>query len=71
MVSNSDQMVWQRRSNGFAMGRLSFHPIPCGTALFGHVTSGATYTAYNQVGSGESLAHILLSAAYTSVSRWT
>ena len=36
-------------------GRLSFHPISCGTALFGHVTSGATYTAYNQVGSGESL----------------
>ena len=23
-------------------GRLSFHPIPCGTALSGHVTSGTT-----------------------------
>ena len=23
-------------------GRLSFHPIPCGTALIGHVTAGAT-----------------------------
>ena len=33
-------------------GRLSFHPIPCGTALFGHVTSGATYTARSQVESG-------------------
>ena len=33
-------------------GRLSFHPIPCGTALFGHVTSGATCTACSQVGSG-------------------
>ena len=38
-------------ANGFCNGRLSFHPIPCGTALFGHVTSGATYTAYSQVGS--------------------
>ena len=28
------------------------HPIPCGTALFGHVTSGATCTACSQVGSG-------------------
>ena len=26
----------------FLNGSLSFHPIPCGTALFGHVTSGAT-----------------------------
>ena len=25
-------------------GRLSFHPIPCGTALIVHVTSGSTYT---------------------------
>ena len=39
----------------YGKGRLSFHPIPCGTALFGCVTSGATYTAYSQVGPGESL----------------
>ena len=36
----------------FVHGRLSFHPIPCGTALLGHVTSGATCTACSQVGSG-------------------
>ena len=30
-------------------GRLSqFHPIPCCIALLGHVTSGTTYTAYEQ-----------------------
>ena len=29
-------------TTGNVYGRLSFHPIPCGTALFGHVTSGAT-----------------------------
>ena len=29
--------------------RLSqFYPIPCGTALLGHVTSGTTYMAYEQ-----------------------
>ena len=45
-------MVWQHGSNGletriewFGNGRLSFHPIPCGIALFGHVTSSATCTA--------------------------
>ena len=35
--------------NAITKGRLSFHPIPCGTALFGHVTSGAIYTAHSQV----------------------
>ena len=44
------------------IGRLSFHPIPCGTALFGHMTSGATYTAYSQVGSAShSRSHSLVS----------
>ena len=36
----------------YPIGRLSFHPIPCGTALFGHVTSGDSCTACSQVGSG-------------------
>ena len=30
-------------------GMLSFHPIPCGTSLIGHVTFGTTCTAYDQV----------------------
>ena len=50
-------------------GRLSFHPIPCGTALFGHVTSGATYTAYSQVGSAShSRSHSLVSCLTVGLS---
>ena len=31
-------------------GRLSFHPIPCGTAPIGHETSSTTtYTAYDEI----------------------
>ena len=33
----------------FLIGRLSFQPIPRGTALSGHVTSGTIYMADNQV----------------------
>ena len=32
------------------IGRLSFQPGSCGTALIGHVTYSATCTAYSQVG---------------------
>ena len=49
-------------------GRLSFHPIPCGTALFGHVTSGATFTACSQVGSGIRAIESLSLAFFTFVS---
>ena len=41
-VTSRDLCKWPRSANG----RLSFHPIPCGTALIGHVTSGGTSTAY-------------------------
>ena len=35
-----------------ANGRLSFHPIPCGAALFGYVTSGATCSLQQSSGIG-------------------
>ena len=52
----------------FTRPSLSFHPISCGTALFGHVTSGETCTAsgIGHTGDRVTLARILL-----SVSRWT
>ena len=38
--------IKERRLTG---GCLDCHQIPCGTALSGHVTSGTTYTADDQV----------------------
>ena len=44
-------------SDRFLYGRLSSHPIPCGTTLIGHVTSGGTSTAtLKSDRAGESLA---------------
>ena len=60
--------VVNRLSNFFSVrfkkGRLSFHPIPCGTALFGHVTYDATYTAYDRA--SHSRSHSLVSCLYVS-----
>ena len=49
------QLLTSNATNQFRHGRVSFHPIPCGTALFGHVTSGATYMAYDRASHSRSL----------------
>ena len=45
-------------------GRLSFHPIPCGTTLISHVTSGATYV-WRVTGLLSLLENVMLHKSYT------